>query len=237
MLLLLPAARGRWSWRTVLVGVAYAVTLVLFVAGNKLTTSAATIFLQSTAPLYLLLLGPWLLHERVRPRDLTIIAALAAGLVMMVAGGDAPQATAPNPLLGNVFAALSGVAYAFLLVGLRWLGRSGDNSPAMTAVLCGNVIAFLGCLPFALPVPAVNTGDVLSIAFLGVFQIALAYVFVTAGIGRVPALQASLLLLLEPVLNPIWSWLVHGEHPGTWTLAGGGLILAATIWQTTRDRA
>lgn len=96
-----PAARRGWSWRAGLVGCAYAATLILFVTANKLTTSAATIFLQSTAPLYLVLLGPLLLKEPIRRRDLAFLAPLGLGLLLMFAGADAPQATAPNPLRGT----------------------------------------------------------------------------------------------------------------------------------------
>ncbi len=233
LLVFLPDARRNWTWRTPLVGCAYAGTLILFVTANKLTTSAATIFLQSTAPLYLLLLGPWLLGEKVRRRDAAVIAALATGLVMMVWGSDAPQATAPDPLTGNVLAAASGVFWALTIAGLRWLGR-GSREAAASATAVGNVIGFLFCLPFALPVASVTAPDVAAIVYLGVFQIAIAYAFVTRGVTHVGALEASLLLLLEPVLNPLWAWLVQGEVPGRWTVAGGALILAATLVQASK---
>ncbi len=238
LVLLLPAARRRWTLGSVAVGAAYAATMILFVTGNKLTTSAATIFLQSTAPLYLLLLGPLLLHEPVRRRDLGVIVALGAGLVMMLLGADQPMATAPDPWRGNVIALLSGVAWAFTLLGLRWLGRgAGAREAGLAAVVAGNVIAFLFCLPFALPVAHAGRGDVLSIAYLGVFQIGLAYTFLTAGIAHVRALAAALLLLLEPVLNPLWAWVVQGETPGVWTILGGLLILSGTLVQAIPARA
>ena len=74
------------------------------------------------------------------------------------------------------------------------------------------------------------------IAYLGVFQIGLAYVLVTKGMLRVPAFEASLLLLLEPVLNPFWAWLVHSERPGSWAIVGGGLILLASVFKVWGDR-
>src|SRR5688500_90238 len=79
--LLVPAARRGWTWHVLPVGVAYAATLVLFVAANKLTTSANAIFLQSTAPLYMLAFGPLLLKELVRRRDLAFMAPVLLGLV------------------------------------------------------------------------------------------------------------------------------------------------------------
>ncbi len=236
VLLLVPAARRGWSWRVALVGVAYAATMILFVAANKLTTAANTIFLQSTAPLYILLLGPLLLREAIRREDLVFMAAVAAGLMLFFVGAEAPVATAPDPARGNLLAALSGVAWAFTVMGLRWLGSRPDaGNAALTTVVAGNAIAFLVCLAPALPVTGTTTADWLTVGYLGVFQIGLAYLFLTAGIRHVPALEASTLLLVEPALNPIWAWTVHGETPGAWAVAGGALILLATLAKTWWD--
>ena len=234
LFLMLPESRRRPTPRVLLVGVAYAVTMVLFVMSNKLTTSASAIFLQSTAPLHVLLLSPWLLKERVRSADLVYMGVLALGLAFFFVGLDPVSATAPNPALGNVLATLSGVSWALTIMGLRALGRDGaDWSPA--AAVWGNVIACLICLPVALPVESSRPVDWLVIAYLGIFQIALAYVFLIRGLSQVTALQAALLLLLEPVLNPIWAWLAHGERPGAWSIAGGALILAATLAKSAWD--
>lgn len=234
--LLLPAARRGWSWHVLPVGAAYAATLVLFVTANKLTTSASAIFLQSTAPLYLLLLGPLLLDERTRGRDLAYMAPVALGLLLFFVGADLPAGTAPDPPRGNLLAALSGVTWALTLVGLRWLGsRDGGVGSALPTVVAGNLIASVACLPAALPLAGAEAMDWVAIGYLGVFQIGAAYVLLSAGIRHVPALEASVLLLLEPALNPVWSWLAHGEAPGAWSLAGGALILGATTLRTFRD--
>ncbi|MDQ3521214.1 MAG: DMT family transporter, partial [Gemmatimonadota bacterium] len=124
VLLLVPAARRLPDWRVLLVGVGYAATMILFVVANKLTTAANTIFLQSTAPLYILLLGPWLLHERIRSKDLVFMLVVALGLLPFFLGTDTASATAPDPQRGNMIAALSGVAWAGTIVGMRWLGSS-----------------------------------------------------------------------------------------------------------------
>ncbi|HEX2206945.1 MAG TPA: EamA family transporter [Longimicrobium sp.] len=234
--LLVPAARRGWTWHVVPVGVAYATTLVLFVASNKLTTSANAIFLQSTAPLYMLLFGPLLLKEHVRRRDLGFMAPVLLGLVLFFVGSEAPVHTAPNPPLGNLFAVISGVTWALTIVGLRWLGnRAGGEGSGLPTVIAGNLIAFFACLPLALPVRGAGTADWASVVYLGVFQIGAAYLLLTAGVRHVTALEASVLLLLEPALNPVWAWLMHGETPGPWSIAGGILILGATILRTAAD--
>ena len=111
-------------------------------------------------------------------------------------------------------------------MGLRWLGRRSDDPTAtQPSLVAGNVLACVLTLGMALPVEQLPARDLAILAFLGVIQIGLAYVCLVDGIRGVPALEASLLLLLEPVLNPIWAWLVHGEAPGEWALTGGAIIM------------
>lgn len=237
LLLLAPGARRGWTVRSSLVGVAYAGCLTLFVLANRLTTAANTIFLQSTAPLYLLVLAPWLLKEPVRRQDLGFMLAVGLGLMLFFVGVDRPVVTAPDPLRGNLLALVSGFFWALTVCGLRWLSaRPGRGSP-IAAVISGNLTAFLISLPFALPLGAHSVVDWAVVLYLGVFQIALAYLFVTNAINHIPALEASVILLIEPVLNPLWAWLVQRETPGAWALLGGAIILGATTlksWSESR---
>jgi len=229
LLVAIPGARRFWSRRTAGVGLAYAVTLILFVIANKLTTAANTIFLQSTAPMYLLLLGPWLLSEPVRRADIIFSVGMAVGMVLFFVGIEAPSVTAPDPFRGNLLGAAAGLTWAITILGLRWLGRdrSAPDSAAQ-AVVAGNVIAGVACLPFAIPVSSSHPLDWGLIGFLGVFQIGLAYVFMTRGMRWVPALEASLLLLLEPVASAFWAWMIHDEQSGPWSLVACLLILVST---------
>ncbi len=252
--LLVPRAVRSIGRRTLLVGVAYAVTMILYVAANKYTTAANAIFLQSTAPLYILLLAPRLLGERTHRGDLGWMAAIGLGLVAFFVGDQQTFATAPDPWLGNLLGAAAGLTWALTIMGLRWVGsaraecaEAGDGTtveaapasgraalksrPGAAAALVGNTFAALACLPWALPVAAGSTSwvDWVAVVHLGVFQIGVAYVLLTDGIEHVPALEASLLLLVEPTFSPLWAWLVHGEIPGPWAVAGGVLILSSTI--------
>lgn len=232
IVVLVPGARRRWTLRTWLVGVAYAGMLILYVLANKLTTAADTIFLQDTAPLYVLLLGPLLLGERFRRSDLWIMLTMGTGMVLFFVGAQPTFATAPDPVRGNALAACAGLFWALTILGLRWLARDGDSGASAAAAACGNLIASLATLPPALPLTAVSAADAGSIVYLGLVQVGLAYVLLTRGMRRIPALETSLLLLVEPVLNPVWAWLVHGETPGRWAILGGILILGATVWRT-----
>ena len=234
LFVLMREVRRRPNLRVLGVGLAYAATLILFVLANKLTTSASAIYLQSTAPLYVLLLSPWLLRERIRSRDVVFMIALACGLGLFFVGFDPVSATAPNPKLGNILAMASGLTWALTVMGLRALGRGGESwGPA--GAFWGNIFAALLCLPLALPVAGSRPTDWALVAFLGVFQIGVAYLFLIRGLERVSAFEASLLLLLEPVLNPIWTWMVHGERPGVWSIAGAAVILLATVAKSLAD--
>jgi drug/metabolite transporter (DMT)-like permease len=243
ILVLIPEARHPWRRRVGLVGVAYAAAGLLFVFANKLTTAANTVFLQATNPLFVVALAPWLLKERVRAADLAFMGVLAVGLTLLFVGGQRHFATAPDPVVGNVLAAGSAVAWAFTVTGYRWLARQGEgeggagHGPIAAAAACGNLIVFLVCLPGALPLAPGRATDWLIVIYLGVFQLGLAYVFLSRAIARVPALEASLFLLVEPVLSPVWAWLAHGETPGPLAAIGGVVILTATALKSWRDTA
>jgi DME family drug/metabolite transporter len=236
-----PSGKPGWTPRTWLIGMAYAATLILFVLATKLTTSANAIFLQSTAPLYLLLLGPLVLREPIRKVDIAVISAVAVGAVLLLFGSEVPVSTSPDPGRGNLMALAAGAAWALTITGLRWMGKRADYADSSAAtVIVGNLIAFVVCLPVALPIESAGVVDIGMVdigllLYLGIFQISLAYVLLTRSLRDVPGLEAATLLLIEPVFNPIWTWMIHGERPGAQALSGGLLIIAAafagTVWR------
>ena len=237
--LAIPAWRRFWEPRALIVGCAYAATMILYVTANTLTTAANSIFLQTTAPLYVLLLAPRLLGEHNRPRDIAVAGMLAVGLVLFFVGSEAPFRTAPEPMRGNVLAVASGVSWALTLLGLRWLARerpAAGTDATGAAVVAGNGLACLVCLPFALPVLESAAVDWAVVGYLGLVQIGLAYAFMVRGVRNVRAIEVSLLLVLEPVLSAVWAWWIHGEYPGPWSLAGCALILAGLTLLAFRRR-
>jgi drug/metabolite transporter (DMT)-like permease len=228
--LLLPEARHGWTRRTWLVGAAYAATMICFVIANKLTTAANAIYLQATAPLYVLLLGPWLLGERIDRRQLAFMCLMAGGMVLFFVGQQPASVTAADPTTGNIIAAASGLSYGLLILGLRWIGRSAEAPGApITAVCCGNMLAAAVAAPMVHPIGTVTATDWAAVAFLGIFQIGVAYALLVRGVSRVPALETSLILLAEPVLSPFWAWMMHGELPTVWAMFGGAIIIIATV--------
>lgn len=233
LLVMIPEARRGWTWRTLLVGCAYATTTLLYVQANKHTTAANAIFLQSTSPLFILALAPWLLGEPVSRRDLVHMALMGVGLALFFSGVDQPFATAPDPFLGNILAALCAVTWAFTVIGYRWVVKYGGH--VAPAAASGNLTACLIALPLALPLEPGQAGDWLVLGYLGVFQLGLPYVFFARAVPKLTAMEVSLILLIEPVLNPIWAWLVHGEAPGGMALAGGAIILTVTVLRSVYD--
>jgi drug/metabolite transporter, DME family len=220
-LVFVPAARKLPPKAVAWVPVPFALTLLLFVWATKSTTAANAIFIQDTAPLFVLLLSPWLLGETASRRELWSLPLFLGGLGLFFRD----QLT-PGQVEGNLLALGSGVAFAFTIVGLR---KAGEG--AASCVLWGNALAAVMAAPAAFSSDPVSTTDVAILVYLGVFQVAVAYVAFMRGIQRVRAVEASLLILLEPVLNPVWAWLFVGERPGPWAFAGASLILAGTLWQ------
>ncbi|QRN98616.1 EamA family transporter [Archangium violaceum] len=220
--LAIPAGRRRLSWRGFAAAVAYAGTVVLFILANKLTTSANAIFLQDTAPLYVLLLSPLLLRERPSRGELAAVPVFLLGLSLFFL-----DQLDPGQFLGNVLALGSGLAFALCILGLRAVGEEGS-----AVLVWGNIIAGASVLLPALGGPAPTALDLGLLVFLGVFQLGLAYALFQRGLRETPAVEASLLILLEPVLNPVWTFLFAGERPGKWALVGGTIILLATAWRT-----
>ncbi len=222
LLAVLPGAR-RWPSRRVLLAVAgYAATVVLFATANKLTTAANAIFIQSSAPLWVLLLSPALLRERAARGELLAIPVYALGLALFFLDD-----LGPGQLRGNLVALAAGLTFGLCIMGLR---RARED--AETALVWGNLFAAAAVLPLWGHGPAPAGADLLLLAYLGIFQLGLAYLCFARGIARVPALEASLLVLLEPILNPIWTFAFTDERPGPWALAGAGVVLAATVWRT-----
>lgn len=219
MLAFLPGARRGFGGMALGVGVAYAMTTVLFVLANRLTTAANAIFLQDVAPLWVLLLSPLLLRESPTRTELKLVPLFLGGAALFFL-----DELGPGGATGNAVAIASGVSFALLFIGLRKLRDGGAES----AVLAGNLIAFAICLPGMVGKPLPGGRDLAVLLWLGVFQLGLAYILMVRGLKHLSAVEASLLALVEPVLNPVWAFIFAGERPGPFAMAGGAVILVAT---------
>ncbi len=206
-----------WSKAQVGAALAYAATVILFVAANRLTTAANAIMLQFTAPIYVALLAQRFLNEKNSALDWVTIATTFAGVAMFFM-----DFLSPAGMVGNAFALLSGVSFACLVVLLRY---QKDGAPILS-ILLGNAITALIGIPFlAFGLPA--AADWLPLIVLGVVQLGIPYILYSLAIKHVSALDAILIPVLEPLLNPVWAFLLLRETPGPWALLGGFVVLTS----------
>jgi drug/metabolite transporter (DMT)-like permease len=213
----------------------YTGALSFFALANKMTTAANAIFIQYTAPIYVLILSPLVLKEKFKWTDLITVFACLGGLSLFFLDNAPIGNLSPeSQFWGNIVALLSGVCFGVFMLLLRHPQMMKHN-PAVSGFY-GNLMAILFMLPFVIANPSVwKATDFLAVAVLGIFQIGLAYYFFTRGVARgVRSLDASIIGFIEPILNPVWVFLVVGEIPGRWALIGGVIIIGAVVIHTLR---
>lgn len=202
----------------------YAGLLITFVYATKLTTAANAIFLQFTAPIYVLLLEPLLLKTRLERINVITVTVCFLGMALFFLGK-----LSPSHLYGNIFGLVSGVLFAGFLLGQRRNAAQYQES----SIFWGNVLGALLCLPALLAAEtALPATDLAITAYLGVVQIGISYAVFTYGLKRVLAVEGALLAMIEPVLNPVWVFLGYGERPSPGAIAGGIIILLAIAART-----
>jgi len=218
--LMLALRRWRIRFTPVMLGaaLAYAGTTLLFASATKLTTAANAILLQYTAPVYIALLGSWFLGERATRIDWITIGVVLGGMALFFFD----QLSAAG-FLGNMLAIASGVAFAAMTLLLR---KQKDASPADSLIL-GNLLAGGIGLWFMCTSPLPGLTGWAALLALGIFQLGLSYLLYASAIKRITALEAVLIPVIEPILNPIWVMLALGERPGPNALLGGAIVLGA----------
>jgi DME family drug/metabolite transporter len=210
--------------------VLYAVLLILFVLATKATTAANAIFLQYTAPVYLLVLEPLIYKEKFRPRDLITVLVCVGGMALFFVGQLRPQ-----DVTGNFLALASGLCFALYFLLLRH-PRAREVNRA-SSVIYGNILAVILTAPWGLAaVSNLSLHDTFAVVYLGVVQLGIAYALFTVAMSRgVRSLDAGIICYIEPVLNPVWVFLVLGEQPSRWALLGGTIIIFAVITHMLLD--
>jgi len=206
----------------------YAALIILFVLATKLTTAANAIFLQYTAPVYVLLLEPIFYKEKFRGRDFITVALCLGGMTLFFVGKLRPQ-----DVSGNLLALASGVAFALFVLLMRH-SKARDVNRASSAIY-GNLIAVAICTPWFLGAAkrGISATDFACIAYLGIVQIGFAYLLFTLAMARgVRSLDAGIIGYIEPVLNPVWVFLFIGERPSGWAMIGGLIIVTSVMFHT-----
>jgi len=206
-----------WSLYQVLGGVAYASMAVSFVAATRLTTAANAVMLQYTAPIYVAILGSVILKEKVVTKDIIAIVSTFAGVIMFFA-----DSFELGRLGGNILAIVSGFCFALFIVCTR---QQKEASP-METILLGNIFTAILCIPFTVGVQY-DFGSITGIILLGIIQFGVPYVLYGVAIKHIRAIDAVMIAVIEPILNPLWVFLFMGERPGGWAVLGGMIVLAA----------
>jgi drug/metabolite transporter (DMT)-like permease len=229
----LRAADVRFRPAMVPTALCFAAMNVLFVSALALGTAANAIVLQYTAPMWMYLACVWFLGEPPDRRGAVSLAVGLAGVGVIMGGAlaapGAPAAGQGEPAVVVLIALGSGVTFAGLMVGLRVLH---DVSPYWLTVV-NQLGGALAVAPFVWSMPP-PSGPQLAVLFAyGVLQAALPYLLVARGLRRVSPQEAGTLTLLEPVLNPLWAYLVSPatERLSPFTLAGGAFILGALAYR------
>ncbi len=204
-----------WSFPQVAGGFCYAGAMITFVVATVMTTAANAILLQYTMPVFTALFGLWLLKEKVARFDWGVIFVVVCGMALFFL-----DELTFDGLWGNLIAILSAVFFALMIIFLR---MQKEGSPIETVIL-GNVITFFICLPFIIQEPPTGA-NLLPLSYLGIFQLGLPFVFYSTAIKYITAIDAVLIQTIEPLLNPIWVFLIIGETPGTWAVIGGAVVL------------
>ncbi len=212
------------NWITAVTAVLYAALLILFVLATKQTTAANAIFLQYTAPVYVLVLEPLFYQEKFRLRDLITVGVCVVGMSLFFVGKLRPE-----DVTGNLLALASGLCFGLYFLMMR--NAKAREVNRASSVIYGNLLVVLIAAPAGLAVlPRMTSHDVWSVVYLGVVQIGVAYTLFTAAMARgVRSLDAGIIGYVEPVLNPVWVFLVIGERPSKWALVGGAIIIAGVI--------
>jgi drug/metabolite transporter (DMT)-like permease len=204
-----------WSGAQVGGGIAYAASVLFFVTATKLTTAANAILLVYTAPLYVALLSPWFLQEKTTKLDWVSIFLVLGGMGLFFL-----DRLTMAGWWGNICAMASGFATAWVVLCLR---QQKDAAPLET-VLLGNIIAACAGLPFmfrTLP----DVASWVALLLSGTVQLGLASILYVQAIKHVRAVEAILIPVIEPILNPLWVMLLVGEVPGLWAIVGGAIVI------------
>lgn len=206
----------------------YAAVLTTFVIATKTTTAANAIFLQSTAPIYVLIFEPIINKTKLEKINAITITICFLGMIFFFLGE-----LSPGHLIGNIVALFAGLCFAAFFLGMRKNGSEFQQS----SIFYGNILVALICIPFLFDMKPLSFNDLWMVTFLGVFQIALAYALFSYGLKRILAVEASIISMFEPVLNPVWVLIGYGEVPSFFAMIGGAIIIITILTRTIIDNS
>ena len=205
-------------------------TTTFYTIANKLTTAANTIVLQFTAPVFVIFLMWLFFKERPKRMDIAASVAVFVGIICFFIDG-----LSSGNMLGNVLAVLSGVSYAGV-----FMMNSFEKSDSLSSIFLGQALSAVTCVWFVFGETNFGVTAIGGIVALGVFQLALAYIFMSKGLDEVPAVTASLTTAIEPILNPLWVALFYHEMITPLAFVGAVIVIAAVVgynlWKAVKSK-
>lgn len=208
--------------RLIMLSLSYTTCLTTFVISTKLTAAANAITIQYCAPLFLFL-GLWVVKKRLDKQKIIPMILILFGIIAFLS-----EPISGSNMTGNLLAIVSGLSFALLIYFMGFdYGLSGIGLTALLNLLIVPVVALI--VPWGTAPYPTDLTSILCLTILGVVQIGVAYVFFYAGRQIVSSIDASILSLIEPLLNPIWVFLLIGEQPTYYAIAGMVLILSAQV--------
>ena len=211
---------------SVLCSLMYSFILVLFVIATKLTTAANAIFLQFTAPIYLLLLEPIFLKTKFDKKNMIALSFCLLGMVMSFFGK-----LDMTSIQGNLIAIGSGISFALFTLFLKWKKQLHKTENTIIYIIAGNLLVCVFCLPMVYDKLAIDFSQTLILIYMGVFQIGISYIIFNEGIKYISATESMIIAMLEAILNPIWVYIGVGEVPSVYAVIGSVIILLTIVWR------
>jgi drug/metabolite transporter, DME family len=208
-----------------LCAISFAGILIFFVIATKLTTAANAIFLEFTAPIYLLFIEPVFLKTKFNKKNLITVVVCIIGMVLFFFG----KLEVGN-ILGNIIAIISGISFAFFSLFLKWKKQLHNNSNTLNNIVIGNLIVAIFCIPFVYDKLAIDFTEASILIYMGVVQIGISYIIFNEGIKYVSATESMIIAMLEAIFNPIWVFIGIGEEPSVYAIVGGIIILSAILF-------
>lgn len=212
----------KWNKIQVAGAVAYMGTVLLYVVANKMTTAANSILLQFTSPIWVAIFGGWFLGEKTTFRDWIFVIIVIFGISLFFI-----DQLSPEGFWGNIFALISGISFGWVTLLMR---KQKSESP-IQSILLGNILTFLITFPFMFRQPPTEYSDWTALLILGIFQLGISYILYSEAIKYVTALSSILITMIEPILNPIWVFIIVGEIPGPWALVGGMIVIGTVTFR------
>ena len=211
---------------SVLCSLCYALVLIMFVVAAKLTKVANAIFLQFTAPIYLLILEPIFLKTKFEKKNLIALVFCFTGMVLFFFGK-----LELSGIQGNLIAIGSGISFALFTLFLKWKKQIHKTEDTMIYIVVGNILVCLFCLPLIFNNLTLDFTQFLILLYMGIFQIGISYIIFNEGVKYISATESMIIAMLEAILSPIWVFLGVGEVPSGYAIAGSLIILITIVWR------